>query len=1169
MSARKSLTNLKPLSHRTNESNANEKKQVTISKFFASKSAKNDSELVIIDNSSREGSADEKKVSSTIKKRRRKKVNDSDDNRSKKQCLDDGGAQFSEKEAETGPSSVIKVDRLRTDEASNGEKSTEREKNDSRSHCISPGVEHATSLSENTKHKLQQFESSVNKDGDSNSGEIISISELKRNRNLPDISSVSSSLSKENDLEASKTSDSDDEYNAPGTSKSMPASSTLTKIIRKSSSTFASNSTFANKTTKTPTSAGKKGKYTPLEQQFVDIKDKCPHAVLCVECGYRYRFFGQDAEIAAEVLNIFCHLDHNFMTASIPTHRLFVHVRRLVAAGYKVGVVKQMETAALKAAGDNRSAPFTRELSALYTKSTLIGEDVNPLLNVEDTGDSSCGTSTSYLMCVYEAPPNKNSKQHTTAIFAIQPSTGDVVYDSFEDNAMHGELETRLFHIQPSEILISDDLHEDTDNFIQRLASISCTPDDRMRVERIDGQQLEYNTAFQTVSKFYTNENIAGISLLQEVLSLPRPVISCLAGTISYLSDFNLDKILTLTSNFTQFSVKSKFMQLPGNTVRNLEMFQNQTNGSERGSLFRVMNQTVSRFGGRMLRMWLSRPLLSASEIKQRHAAVQDLIDGPCAETMAKLRAILGKSPDLEKGLASIYHKKCSVVEFYLVCKALSQLQKDVQLLARSQCPQLNSHLLKTILTSVPDLLQDAESFVSSIREKSVRDNEKTQLFADEGKFPLIPKGKQAIQEVMSEIQAHRREVRLVLRLPALEYVTVMGTEFLIEVKNNSVHLVPKDWIKISSTKAVSRFHSPFIEKTYRRLQQLREQLKLDCHRVWLEFLSSFGENYQSYKKAVQHLATLDCLFSLAAIAKHHDYCRPEIVDDDEFCIHIENGRHPIIQQLIGEHEQYVPNHTRLSRESDRVMIITGPNMGGKSSYIKQVALIAVMAQIGSYVPAESARLGILDAVYTRMGASDEIYSRRSTFMVELQEASDIIANATDRSLVILDELGRGTSTHDGTAIALATLDYFIQKVKCLCLFVTHYPMLSEFEHKFPGIVQNFHMSFFLDDEEEIVGETEQAVNETSAIESITFLYQLVVGVAGRSYGLNVARLAGIPHDIIQQGACQSKYLEAKIMERREQLKLFQAMFTCPKTEMADILQELQKSEDQQMSSST
>ncbi|XP_060066671.1 DNA mismatch repair protein Msh3-like [Ylistrum balloti] len=1188
MSGERGLTKLKSLSHRGSKSDKNEKKQVTISKFFASRAVKNDSELVIIDDSSRDcPRVGEEKVSSPLKKRRRINLSNVNGGRPKKQYSDDSDdddvvpchTHVSEMEVESGLSSEIKIGKNFADEASNFKKLTVCKTNDqscgtSLTHPVLSGVDKRTSLTENTKSKLQQFESSAVKDEGSNTREVVSLFELKQIRHLSNISSVSTSLLKENDSEGKK-SDSDDEHNVPCTSKSRKSAGTsdeeynlpcTSKSVPSALMKTSHKSTSAlkyDKNKRSPTTTEKKNKYTPLEQQFMDIKEKYPHAVLCVECGYKYRFFGEDAEIAAEVLKIFCHLDHNFMTASIPTHRLFVHVRRLVAAGHKVGVVKQMETAALKAAGDNRSAPFTRELSALYTKSTLIGEDVNPLFQVEDAGNSSCDVGASYLMCVYETQPNKNSKQRTTAIFAIQPSTGDVVYDSFEDNAMHGELEARLSHIQPSEILVPDNLHEDTDTFIHRLTSISSTPDDRMRVEKIDGHQLEYNTAFQTVSKFYTYENKAGINLLQEVLHLPQTVISCLAGTITYLSDFNLENILTLTSNFTQFSEKSKFMQLPGNTVRNLEIFQNQTNGQEQGSLFWVMNQTVSRFGSRMLRTWLGRPLRSAWDITERQTAVQDLIDGPCAETLAKLRALLSKSPDLEKGLASIYHKKCSVAEFYSVCKAFSQLQRDIRLLAESQCPQLTSDLLKTILTNVPDLLKDINSYVSSIREKSVRDKDKTGIFADESKFPIIIQRKQAIQDVLSEIQAHRRDVRLILRIPGLEYVTVMGIEFLIEVKNNSVNLVPQDWIKISSTKAVSRFHSPFIEKTYRRLQQLREQLKLDCDQVWREFLSSFGENYQSYRKAVQHLATLDCLFSLAATAKHHDYCRPEIVDEDDFCIQIENGQHPIIQQLIGEQEQYVPNHTRLSKASTRVMIITGPNMGGKSSYIKQVALITIMAQIGSYVPAESAKLGILDAVYTRMGATDEIYSKRSTFMVELQETSDIIANATEKSLVILDELGRGTSTHDGTAIAHATLDFFIQKVKCLCLFVTHYPVLSELEHQFVGIVQNFHMSFFLNDEEEAVGDAAQSGSDTSATESITFLYQLVMGVAGRSYGLNVARLAGVHPNIIQRAACQSQHFETKIMERRNQLKLFQALLSCPESEMTDILLELQKSEDQ------
>lgn len=253
-------------------------------------------------------------------------------------------------------------------------------------------------------------------------------------------------------------------------------------------------------------------------------------------------------------------------------------------------------------------------------------------------------------------------------------------------------------------------------------------------------------------------------------------------------------------------------------------------------------------------------------------------------------------------------------------------------------------------------------------------------------------------------------------------------------------------------------------------------------------------------------------------------------------CIEIKQGRHPVIQHLIGEGGQYVANDTDLQGSAERVMIITGPNMGGKSSYIKQVAIICILAQIGSYVPADSARLGILDAVFTRMGAADEIFSGRSTFMVELQETSDILSQATSRSLVILDELGRGTSTHDGVAIAYATLDYFISKIQSLTLFVTHYPILAEYEKLYPTNVGNFHMGF-------IVNETDTSASDDRK-QTITFLYQLVRGMAARSYGLNVARLAGIHHDIIQGAELLSSQLEERIQKRRFQLEAFQNLMS-------------------------
>lgn len=885
-----------------------------------------------------------------------------------------------------------------------------------------------------------------------------------------------------------------------------------------------SGKTSVNKRTKT--------KYTPLEQQYIELKEKYPDTLLFVECGYKYRFFGEDAENAAHVLKIYCHQDHNFMTASIPVHRLFVHVRRLVAAGYKVGVVKQMETAALKACGDNKSGPFTRQLTAMYTKSTLFGQDVDPVnfseeLQGEINVEESC--SSEYLMCVYDVPCDRDVKHQTIGILAVQPSTGDVIYDSFEDSDLRSQLETRILHIQPVELLSSKTLSDATQKLLSDIATMRSTDDDRLRQEFCDDEVFEFRSAFTRVSDFYKKHG-KDPSVLQLVINLPYAVISCLAAVLNYLENFDLQKALQDTSNFSQFSEKSKYLYLPGNTVRNLELFSNQNDGKEKNSVYWLMNQTVTKYGSRKLKAWLACPLKDNKEILQRQEAVNTILDNLNCSVLTKLRSVLGKSPDLERGLCSIYHEKCSVQELYVVCRSLSAALCEVEAM-KKWLTENSCSLLLSLFNEIPDLLSDVKQFKEALNEAAVKANDKTNIFTNEDDFPDIKKRKNQIEAVRREIVDHRREVRIALRQPSLDYVTVMGVEYLIEVKNAHMNLVPKDWFKINSTKAVGRFHSPFIQEKVRELSQLQEQLVLDSQAAWLSFLQQFNDGFRRYKKAVDHLASFDCLFSLASVAKGQGFCRPELVDDD-MCIEIRQGRHPVIQHLIGEGGQYVANDTDLQGSAERVMIITGPNMGGKSSYIKQVAIICILAQIGSYVPADSARLGILDAVFTRMGAADEIFSGRSTFMVELQETSDILSQATSHSLVILDELGRGTSTHDGVAIAYATLDYFISKIQSLTLFVTHYPILAEYEKLYPTNVGNFHMGF-------IVNETDTSASDDRK-QTITFLYQLVRGMAARSYGLNVARLAGIHHDIIQGAELLSSQLEERIQKRRFQLEAFQ-----------------------------
>ncbi|GAB1600646.1 DNA mismatch repair protein Msh3-like [Argonauta hians] len=891
--------------------------------------------------------------------------------------------------------------------------------------------------------------------------------------------------------------------------------------------------------------SGSKSKYTPLELQVIDLKEKYPNTILLIECGYKYRFFGEDAQIAADVLNIMCNPDHNFKTASIPTHRLFVHVKRLVAAGHKVGVVKQTETAALKAVSDNKSSVFSRKLTALYTKSTLFGEDVAALNDVTDLDDADSDNTSQYLMCLYEIPSEDNKKPKDSSTFglvAVLPATGDIIYDCFDDSLCRNHLETRITHIRPVEMLLPPTLSQPTERLLQDIVSLCSSEDDCIRIERLPEERFNYQQAFETVSGFYgNNDTIDGIIRLQDVIGLPSTVISCLAALISYLQEFKLEKVLKITSGFKRFSLESSYMKLPAKSVQNLELLKNLTTGKRKGSLFWVLNKTSTKFGERHLHSWICSPLLKKSDIDERQSAVEELLSNQC-ECFDAMRKSLFKLTDLEKGLTAILHKKCSPLEFVTVCRSLKNIFNVFYIQRNMYMDQVTSSLLQKILTEIPGLLCDVETFSDSLSLEHAKSNDKTQLFVDDGQFPAIKEQKSRIQDVRNELDQHRSTIRKILRVPSFNYTTVSKIEYQIEVKNNMLGCVPSDWTKVGSTKTVSRYQSSFIIEKYKLLNQCKEQLEIICQNSWIEFLDSFQKKYQSYRQAVSYLAEFDCLLSLAKVAGHNDYVRPQIVDK-ETCILIEEGCNPIVSHLLSEQNQYVANDTNLKAEKDRVMLITGPNMGGKSSYIRQVALIVLMAQIGSYVPAKSAKLGIFDAIYTRMGAADDICRGRSTFMVELQEASDIMYSATNRSLVILDELGRGTSTHDGLAIASATLRYFIENVNCITLFVTHYQLLAQFEDMYPDFVHNYHMSFLVDNNE-----------ESDAADAVTFLYQIVRGMAGHSYGLNVARLAQIPTQILSKAKEKSLLLQRSLSKKRKHKSEFVTIMQCCKDNLNETL---------------
>ncbi|GFO14525.1 DNA mismatch repair protein msh3 [Plakobranchus ocellatus] len=740
---------------------------------------------------------------------------------------------------------------------------------------------------QNTASKLKQFELYEEKDVDV-------VKHIFQSKNCPMIPFIDGQKEDESNQKL-VSEENEDEENLSSQAPSLSAFAAPGKVREGQCKANVFNKTLSNGNLKTK-------KYTPLEQQVVDIKTQRPDALLCIECGYKYRFFGEDAEIAAKVLKIYCHLDHNFMTASIPTHRLFVHVRRLVAAGYKVGVVKQTETAHLKAASDNKTGPFTRRLTALYTKSTLIVKVCNEEDGISTDRDTALRRN-QHLLCIYEQPSGSTPATHHVGIVCVDPATGDVLYDDFHDSSTCTKLETRISHLRPVEIVTSSDVSEQMKNFIMKLTSLSLTDDDKIRVETVPEKHFSDYAA--TVKEFY--EDAKDLSFVH---NLPKPTLSCLAALCVYLRDFQLESILKLAQSFSRFSEQSRFMYLSSQCLHNLEVFQNSCDGSEKGSLFWILDNTRTKFGSRLLRKWLNQPLLNHKEILERQSAVEELVENGCAG-IKSLADLMNKLPDLERGLCSIFYQRCSPLEFYNVAHFLVKVHKAVQGLSTA----VYSKPLQLLLNEIFDCLDGVGVYIKSINEKAARDNDMPSLFVDgleDESVSSVYATKENINDILREIQDHRKEVRIALRQPGLNYTTVLQTEFLIEVKNTQLKSVPSDWTQISSTKIVSRFHTPFLVEKYRKLNQLREQLQEDAKAAWQIFLKHFSSNFVTYKKAVTHLATVDCLMSLANVASQGSFCKPHL-DSERVHIEIIQGRHPIIEALSNGQDQYVPNDTNLS----------------------------------------------------------------------------------------------------------------------------------------------------------------------------------------------------------------------------------------------------------------
>ncbi|ANB14169.1 mismatch repair protein MSH3 [Sugiyamaella lignohabitans] len=861
-------------------------------------------------------------------------------------------------------------------------------------------------------------------------------------------------------------------------------------------------------------------KLTPMDEQYVALKKDYPDAIILVEVGYKYKIYGYDAVLAAKAFGWNAvpgklsidnshptdHLYKTFASTSFPIQALDRRVRNLVDKGFKVGVVQQMETAAIKSAGSNKSKLMKRELTFMHTKGTFLEE-----FQHQSQGQfSSLSMSGGYILCVCTGEKKTPLSPLSFGLVAVRASTGDIIVDEFIDTPLLTEFETRLLHIQPCEVLIVGEVPTSVDTMIKRLSirGTQHAADSAIRVE--SRPKLQEAEASSLINNFYArNESVLPPTVLTSLSSLS------LASLIGYLETFKLQDVLYLTNNFTTFTSRNH-MLLNANTLTSLEIFQNETNFSEKGSLFWILDHTRTPFGQRLLKSWLAKPLVDREQLELRVEAVSELVSS-YPDKIHKIAQIMKRLPDMEKGLIRLYYKRTTRKQLYFTLDFLREISVAFSELNPEKVG-FGSKVLNELFALLPKCREIVIQALSHISPAAAKEDRKEDFFKDDDfeEYENITDQKLLIADIDKKLSDHLELLRKQLDMPKLEYKSIQLTNYLVLIPKSKAKTVPKDWIRGGSTKDAHGYHTPEVRKLLKEKEYHREKLSLECDSALSLFLDDLVHHYEQFREVISAVSQIDCLMSLAAASSNSNYTRVQYVDTPY--IQIKDGRHPMVDQLLSS-GSFVPNSVDMSHDVNRSLIITGPNMGGKSSYVRQVALICIMAQIGCFVPAESATLGIVDAIYTRMGAYDNMLAGESTFMVELKECVDIINNATERSLVILDEIGRGTGTMDGVGIAHAVLSHFITDIKSLTLFVTHYPLLAEFENEYPGIVSNHHMGFLERD-----GEFGK---------EITFLFTLETGIAHRSYGLNVARLAGVPSSILHLARIKSEELEKRLIARR------------------------------------
>jgi len=799
---------------------------------------------------------------------------------------------------------------------------------------------------------------------------------------------------------------------------------------------------------------------TPMMQQYYKIKEKYHDAILLFRVGDFYETFGEDAKIAARELNIALTTTgrgkgaaKRIPMAGVPFHAVTPYIRQLITKGYKVAVCEQIWDKTHKDVEK-------REVVRLITPGTVIEDSF-----LEER-------ISNYLMCV-------NLVDSKTGIAIVDVSTGEFLLTELDDDISHSSLLNEIDRVKPAEIILPDSLELE-------LELNTCT------ISRYDDYYFDYKNAYTTLINHYGVISLDGFGCAEL-----KAGITAAGAVISYLRDTQ-KRVLSHIKPPKTFFV-SDYMVLDSVTVRNLEIFNNIRDGTQRGTLVGVLDKTLTGMGSRLLKKNLQFPLLDTVEIKRREEVVKEFYEDILLRE--SLKEIFREVYDIERIISRISFGNANGKDLVLLKRSLLQINDLRGLLKKCRAEKIRT-ILKALRTKdfseVVDLIERGiiEEPPGTIKEGGViREGFNAEL--DE-----LRKIKHEGRRWLAEFEEHEK-ARTGIKSLKVGYNKVFG--YYIEVRKSWAGKVPETYIRKQTLTEAERYVTEELKDYEAKALSAEERIKELEYELFEQIRKAVGKRAKDIQEAANLVAELDMLLSFAEVAAENGYCCPEVDAGNE--IVIREGRHPVVEKEVKE--GFVPNDVRLDK-NNRLMLITGPNMSGKSTFMRQTALIVLMSQLGSFVPAREAKIGIVDRIFTRVGAYDDLSMGQSSFMVEMSETANILNNATERSLIILDEIGRGTSTLDGVSIAWSVGEYVNTRLKAKTMFATHFYELTE-----------------LADALESTNCYNVSIKEAG--DEIFFVRKVVEGRGSKSYGIQVAKLAGLPEEVIESAKSVLRRLENEV----------------------------------------